>query len=244
MARNTFLQSIQKFTVTLIDFILKRDVYGNNCLFQFIEFYSIVSLSSSSTSSLDQSLIFFILDVIQKKTERFLISFIRTICELQPMNEHTDLYNAVWSYNDSFLKIDLSVIKHCSIPSLWPISMEKKESTDTTQLSLEKYRQKVIRWVTSRYWCFVANMWPFLSCRMSRRNSSGHYINFDNRSYNEIRKDFEECSITIPLHHQYVSLKINHNHSGDVNLIKNSLALHVGLSIVENILLQCDCVAY
>jgi hypothetical protein len=87
-------------------------------------------------------------------------------------------------------------------------------------------------------------MWLFLSCRMPPRNSSRQYINFDNQPYDKISKDFEECSITIPLHHQYVSLKIDHNHSDDVNLIRNSLALHVGLSIVENILLRCDYVSY
>lgn len=46
------------------------------------------------------------------------------------------------------------------------------------------------------------------------------------------------------MHNQYISLKIDHNHSDNVNIIKDSLALHIGLSFVENILLRCDWIAY
>lgn len=78
---------------------------------------------------------------------------------------------------------------------------------------------------------------------MSRRNSFQHYLDIDNEPYDEMLKHLEESSITIPLHHQFLTLKIDNKHIDKMNLIRNSFSLHVGLSLIEHILLQCDCTA-
>ncbi len=62
---------------------------------------------------------------------------------------------------------------------------------------------------------------------MPHQNPDEHYIDLDNQPYVGILNDFEECSITIPLHNQHILIKIDQGRTADVELIQNSFALHI-----------------
>jgi hypothetical protein len=75
---------------------------------------------------------------------------------------------------------------------------------------------------------------------MSHPSSSSPYININNRPSSEILQDFQTYTITIPMHEQHLSLQLDSSHRDHSNLIEHSLSIHLGLSIVEHILLRCE----
>ena len=75
---------------------------------------------------------------------------------------------------------------------------------------------------------------------MSNQKSST-YVTVKNRPSTEVLHAFETSTITIPIHEGHLSLEIDSQNSNESNLIEYSLALHLGLSIVEHVLLRCQC---
>lgn len=60
----------------------------------------------------------------------------------------------------------------------------------------------------------------------------------------EITEDFENNHITIPMHEKKIKIEIDEFHLDESILVEKSLAVHLGLSIIEHILLRCPSIKY